>query len=110
MLNNNQEYPESFECPCCKANMSKCTLHLMPGDITIKEAEIVTISSQQIFKISEDDYDILFSEFRNSNLIDRVIKISCFACNEPFCELYNGHTARINGVLQTNAIQFRRKK
>ncbi len=106
MLNNDQKYPESFRCSCCKTDISKCALHLMPSDITIKEAEIVTRSNQQRFKLTEEDYRLLFYKFRDSSLKEKVITISCFVCGKIFCKLSSDQSAWVMDVLETNSMKF----
>ena len=109
MLNSQKQHPESFKCLHCGADISMCNLHLMPGDITIKEAEIVTRSSQQRFRVSAEDYNCLFGEFRDSNLSQKIIRISCHSCGKLFCELSQKNSAWIRGVLETNSIKFCRE-
>lgn len=106
MLDNVQNHPESFKCSSCGADIGICSLHLMPGNIFIKEVKIVIRSSQQIFKLSEKDYELLFDEFRDSSLADKVIKISCSVCKNLFCELSQGQSAWLNNVLETNSMKF----
>lgn len=106
MLNFQKQHLESFKCVHCGAGIDMCNLHLMPGDITIKRAEIVTRSSQQRFKVSEEAYALLFGEFRDSNLSQKIIRVSCHSCGKLFCELSQKNSAWIRGVLETNSIKF----